>query len=160
MCKYLNISPKTIAVGKVQPEAAESDIIVVYNQKNPFHPLVVALRNNGFSVKTTLQFSPELYKQARVVIFIPEKGFPMDIMFFEEGNEKADAPSILKIFLLNSMQQKKNPQNVENDILFLDRKNLDLRFVLHTLDRFLGRVVIAEKENIEVPESELLKGTS
>jgi hypothetical protein len=58
------------------------------------------------------------------------------------------------------MQQKKNPQNVENDILFLDRKNLDLRFVLHTLDRFLGRVVIAEKENIEVPESELLKGTS
>jgi len=160
LCKYLNISPKTIAVGKVQPEAAESDIIVVYNQKNPFHPLVVALRNNGFSVKTTLQFSPELYKQARVVIFIPEKGFPMDIMFFEEGNEKADAPSILKIFLLNSMQQKKNPQNVENDILFLDRKNLDLRFVLHTLDRFLGRVVIAEKENIEVPESELLKGTS
>jgi hypothetical protein len=154
----LNISPKTIGVGKAAPDSPNADVIVVYNQKNAFHPIVPALRNNGYTVRTTLQFSPELYNQARVVIFIPEKGFPMDIMFFEEENEKADAPSILKIFLLNAMQQKKTHQNLENDILFLDRKNLDLRFVLHTLDRFLGKVVIAEKESIEAPESELLKG--
>ena len=158
LCKYLNLSPKNIMIGKAPLEAPESDIIVVYNQKNAFHPLVAALRNNGFNVKTTLQFAPELYLQARVVIFIPEKGFPMDIMFFEEETGKADTPSILKIFLLSTLQQKKTPHAIENDVLFLDRKNLDLRFVLHTLDHFLGRVVTPDKENIEMPEYGPVKG--
>ncbi len=163
MCKYLDLSQKNIAVGKIRDDVMESDIIVAYNKKNVYHPLVSALRNNGFNVKTTTQFSPECYGQARVVIFLPEKGVPMDIMFFEDEKEKseaasgASASSVLKIFLLNTMPDRKNLQPVGNDTLFLDRKNLDLRFVLFTLDHFLGKVVIAEKENIEVSESELSK---
>ena len=156
LCKYLNLSPKNIAIGKVRSGSPNADVIVVYNQKIAFHPLVVALRNNGFTVKTTTQFVPDLYRQARVVIFIPEKGLPMDIMFYEDGKEKSDGPSILKIFLLNSLPPKKALQELEeNDMLFLERRNLDLRFVLHTLDRFLDKVITPEKENIAVPESDL-----
>ena len=156
LCKYLNLSPKNIAIGKVRSGSPNADIFVVYNKKNAFHPLVVALRNNGFTVKTTTQFVPELYQQARVVIFIPEKGVPIDIMFYEDGMEKSDSPSILKIFLLNALPPKKAFQiHEENDMLFLERKNLDLRFILYTLDRFLDKVITPEKENIAVPESEL-----
>jgi hypothetical protein len=107
MCKYLNLSPKNIAIGKVRSGSPVADIIVVYNKKVAFHPLVVALRNNGFTVKTTSQFVPDLYRQARVAIFIPEKGIPMDIMFYEDGKENSDGPSILKIFLLNALPPKK-----------------------------------------------------
>ena len=81
----------------------------------------------------------------------------MDIMFFEDGKEKTEASSVLKIFLLNSLPNKKMPQPIETDMLFLDRKNLDLRFVLHALDHFLGKVVTPEKENIEVPDNEPAK---
>jgi putative nucleotidyltransferase with HDIG domain len=152
LCKFLNLSPKTIAVGKVREEGQESDIIVVYNKKTAYHPIVSALRNNGFNVKTTTQFSPELYHQARVVIFIPEKGFPMDIMFLEEEKEKSETSSVLKIFLLNTLPSKKTPQPIESDMLFLDRNNLDLRFVLHSLDHFLGKVVTPVNECIDSPD--------
>jgi putative nucleotidyltransferase with HDIG domain len=153
LCKYLNLSQKAIAVGKVRDEGQGTDIIVVYNKRISFHPLVAALRNNGYTVRTTTQFSGELYGQARVIIFIPEKGFPMDIMFVEEGKEKAEAPSVLKIFLLNSLPSKKLPQPQDTDMLFFDRKNLDLRFILHALDHFLGRVVVPENENIELHDN-------
>ena len=156
MCKYLNLSPKNIAIGKVRDGAPIADIIVVYNKKISFHPLVVALRNNGYTVKTTSQFVADLYRQARVVIFIPERGIPMDIMFYEDEQGKSDSPSILKIFLLNSLPPKKAfPEDEDSDMVFLERKNLDLRYVLHVLDRFLNKVVTPENENIEVPDSEL-----
>jgi putative nucleotidyltransferase with HDIG domain len=157
LCKYLNLSQSHISVGKVRDEGADSDIIVVYNKRIAYHPIVTALRNNGYNVKTTVQFSTELYRQARVVIFIPEKGFPMDIMFFEDGKEKTEASSVLKIFLLNALPNKKMPQPLETDMLFFDRKNLDLRFVLHALDHFLGKVVTPEKENIEATQNESTK---
>jgi HD-like signal output (HDOD) protein len=152
LCNYLNISQKAILVGKIPEEGQGTDVIVVYNKRTAFHPLVLALRNNGYRVRTTTQFSPELYCQARIIIFIPEKGFPMDIIFVEEGKEKAEAPSVLKIFLLNSLPSKKLPPPQDTDLLFLDRKNLDLRFILHTLDHFLGRVVVPENENIELQD--------
>ncbi|HAJ78151.1 MAG TPA: hypothetical protein DCO75_00135, partial [Fibrobacteres bacterium] len=126
LCQYLNLSPQNIFVGKIQPEAQKTDItdiIVVYNQANEFHPMVVALRNNGYNVKTTLQFDPEQYKQARVMIFIAEKGFPMDIMFFEDDNGETGAASILKIFLFNTLQNKKMQPDIENDVIFLDKNN-------------------------------------
>lgn len=156
LCKYLNLSPKNIAIGKVRGGSSITDIIVVYNKRISFHPLVIALRNNGFSVKTTSQFVPELYRQARVVIFIPEKGIPMDIMFYEDEKEKSDGPSILKIFLLNALPPKKMVQEYEeNDMIFLERSTLDLRFVLHTLDRFFDKVITPENENIAVAENDI-----
>jgi putative nucleotidyltransferase with HDIG domain len=156
MCKYLNLSPKNIAIGKVREGAPTADIIVVYNKKISFHPLAVALRNNGYTVKTTPQFTADLYKLARVVIFIPERGIPMDIMFYEDEQGKSDSPAILKIFLLNALPPKKAfPEDEDSDMVFLERKNLDLRYVLHILDRFLNKVIIPENENIEVPDSEL-----
>jgi putative nucleotidyltransferase with HDIG domain len=157
LCRYLNLSHNNIAVGKVREDGQDSDIIVVYNKRIAYHPLVSALRNNGYNVKTTIQFSSDLYTQARVVIFIPEKGFPMDIVFCEEGKERAEASSVLKIFLLNALPSKKLPQPIETDMLFFDRKNLDLRFVLHSLDHFLGTVVTPEKENIEAAGADLVK---
>jgi putative nucleotidyltransferase with HDIG domain len=146
LCKYLNISPKNFFITKTRQEGQLFDIIVVFNKRFSYHPLVTALRNNGFTVKITTQFTPDLYTQAKVIIFIPDKGFPLDIMFYDNENEQNKQPSPLKVFLLDSMPQKKAiAEGIGSEVLFLDRKNLDLRFVLLTLDRYLGTVVVPEK---------------
>jgi len=146
LCKYLNISPRNFAVTKARPDKQQCDITVVFNKKFSYHPLVTALRNNGFAVRTTTQFTPELYAQSKVIVFIPDKGFPLDIMFYDDEKEQTKQPSPLKVFMLDSMPQKKSiAEATDSDVLFLDRKNLDLRFVLLTLDRYLGTVVMPEK---------------
>jgi putative nucleotidyltransferase with HDIG domain len=155
LCKYLGISPKNLAVAKERPEDQHADIMVVFNKKFSYHPLVTALRNNGFTVRTTTQISPDAYHQVKVVVFIPDKGFPLDIMFYDDDPATAAQPSTLKMFLLDTLPEKRGvPGTTGPDIIFLDRKNLDMRYVLHTLDRFLGTVVTPEKENLEIPEDQ------
>ncbi len=146
LCKYLNISPKNFFITKTREEGELIDIIVVFNKRFSYHPLVTALRNSGFTVKITTQFTPDLYTQSKVIIFIPDKGFPLDIMFYDDEKEQNKQPSPLKVFLLDSMPQKKAiAEGIGSEVLFLDRRNLDLRFVLLTLDRYLGTVVVPEK---------------
>ncbi len=153
LCKYLNLSPKNFAISKTRPEGRECDITVVFNKKFPYHPLVTALRNNGYTVRATTQFTPDLYTQAKIIIFIPDKGFPLDIMFYDDEKEKGAQPSPLKVFLLDTMPQKNTMAGLPDaDVLFLDRKNLDLRFVLLTFDRFLGTVVTPEKDDAAFQE--------
>jgi HD-like signal output (HDOD) protein/CheY-like chemotaxis protein len=155
LCKYLNLSPKNFVITKTRPEGQHCDIVVVFNRKFSYHPLVTALRNNGYSVSATTQFTPELYNQAKIIFFIPDKGFPLDIMFYDDENEKGGQPSPLKVFLLDTMPQKSTvPVTPEADVLFLDRKNLDLRFVLLTLDRYLGTVVLPEKDETAFPDEQ------
>jgi putative nucleotidyltransferase with HDIG domain len=155
LCKYLSISPKSITVTKTRPEEQSADIIIVFNKKFSYHPLVTALRNNGFNVRTTLQITPDVYHQVKVVIFIPDKGFPLDIMFYDDDKGNGQHSSTLKIFLLDTLPEKKSPpDNIAADVLFLDRRNLDLRFLLHTLDRFLGTVVVPEKEELNYPNEQ------
>jgi HD-like signal output (HDOD) protein len=161
LCKYLNLSPKNFVITKARsdkPDGQNFDIAVVFNRKFSYHPLVTALRNNGYTVRVSTQFTPELYAQSKIVIFIPDKGFPLDIMFYDDENEQTRHPSHLKVFLLETMPQKSTVAGApEGDVLFLDRKNLDLRFVLHTLDRYLGTVVTPEKEDAAFPDDLPLK---
>jgi hypothetical protein len=148
LCKYLNLSPKNFVITKTRPDGQHCDVTIVFNRKFSYHPLVTALRNNGYTARVTTQFTPELYAQSKIVIFIPDKGFPLDIMFYDEENERARKPCPLKVFLLETMPQKSTVAGEpETDVLFLDRKNLDLRFVLHTFDRYLGTVVTPEKDD-------------
>jgi HD-like signal output (HDOD) protein len=150
LCKYLNLSPKNFVITKPRSGGQQCDIIVVFNKKFSYHPLVTALRNNGYAVRVTTQFTPDLYSQAKIIVFIPDKGFPLDIMFYDDENERNNQTSPLKVFLLDSMPQKNAlPISPDSDVLFLDRKNLDLRFVLLTLDRYLGTVVTPEKEDAD-----------
>jgi putative nucleotidyltransferase with HDIG domain len=156
LCKYLNLSPKNFVITKTRQDRQndqQCDIIVVFNKKFSYHPLVTALRNNGYSVRVMTQFTHELYAQAKIIIFIPDKGFPLDIMFYDDERDQNRQPSPLKVFLLDSMPQK-NPtaESTDSDVLFLDRKNLDLRFVLHTFDRYLGTVVTPEKDDAPFPD--------
>jgi hypothetical protein len=94
-----------------------------------------------------------LYAQTKVIVFIPDKGFPLDIMFYDDEKDHNKQPAPLKVFLLDSMPQKKSiAEATDEDMLFLDRRNLDLRFVLLTLDRYLGTVIMPEKEEMTFPE--------
>jgi HD-like signal output (HDOD) protein/DNA-binding response OmpR family regulator len=155
LCKYLNLSPKNFVITKTKPDGQHCDIIVVFNKKFSYHPLVTALRNNGYMVRVTTQFTPDLYAQAKIIVFIPDKGFPLDIMFYDEEKDQNREPSPLKVFLLDSMPQKSTIAGLpDSEVLFLDRKNLDLRFVLLTLDRFLGTVVTPEKEDVTFPDDQ------
>jgi HD-like signal output (HDOD) protein len=155
LCKYLNLSPRNFIITKTRPDGRHYDIVFVFNKKFSYHPLVTALRNNGYTVRVTNQFTPELYAQSKIIIFIPDKGFPLDIMFYDDEKDQNRQPSPLKVFLLDTMPQKSTIAGIpDSDVLFLDRKNLDLRFVLLTLDRFLGTVVTPEKEDIAFPDDQ------
>ena len=158
LCKYLNLSPKNFVITKTRPDkqsGQQCDIVVVFNKKFSYHPLVTALRNNGYTVRITTQFAPEFYSQAKIIVFIPDKGFPLDIMFYDDEKEQNKQPSPLKVFLLDSMPQKNAMAGLpDSEVLFLDRKNLDLRFVLLTLDRYLGTVVTPEKEDVPFPDEQ------
>lgn len=107
LCKYLGISPKNLVIAKTRPDDMQADMAVVFNRKIAYHPLVTALRNNGFSVRTVTQITPDMYHQVKVVVFIPDKGFPLDIMFYDEEQAAAEHASTLKLFLLDTLPQKR-----------------------------------------------------
>jgi putative nucleotidyltransferase with HDIG domain len=153
LCKYLGIAPKNLFLAKQNSSDQRSDIVVVFDKKFSYHPIVTALRNNGFSVRTTTQISPELYHQVKIVIFIPDKGFPLDIMFYDDDTSATSLSATLKMFLLDTLPEKRGiPQGTGPDMVFLDRLHLDMRYVLHTLDRFLGTVVAPEKQDVQLSD--------
>jgi hypothetical protein len=158
MCKTLNLAPRDLFMGRPRPEAAACEIVVVLNKKQSFHPLILALRTNGYNVRATNQFSAELHKDARVVIWVSEKGPPLDIMLYEEEQaQKQENSGILKIFVLDTIGAGQEQQH--GDVLFLDRHRLDIRYLLHAIDRFSGQVITPERAPVETEKEEPSSGS-
>jgi hypothetical protein len=110
----------------------------------------LALRSNGFPVRVVTQFDPEEHAAARVVLSISEKGCPIDVMLYEDDAKGRPAASTLRIFLVDSLPDQELTRGFEeSSMLFLNRKHLDMRFVLHTLDHFLEKVVVPRMETEE-----------
>jgi len=151
LCQYLNMTMKNLMLGTIRPEFAQLEIVVIPAKNTPFHPLMLALRNNGFNVSVASAFSRETHKNARVVISITEKGCPLDIMFYED-DKKAESGSLLKIFLLDTMPSPEWAKNVEtDDIVFMNRHHLDMRLLLHAIDHAIEKIVVPDEQVIEDP---------
>jgi putative nucleotidyltransferase with HDIG domain len=156
LCKYLGIPSNYLQLTKQSfDQNVSNNIIIVLNKKYSYHPIITALRNNGFMVRITNSISQEIYNQASIIIFIPDKGFPLDIMFYDEEKNISGSQSTLKIFLVENIPEKSNQEETANpDVVFFNRKSIDLRILLHTIDRFLGKIVVPEKEIYKIPEEE------
>ncbi|MDG5815778.1 response regulator [Chitinispirillales bacterium ANBcel5] len=115
-------------------------VLVVYQDTRVFHPVVTALRSNGFDVKVTAKL-PESKTDAKVIISIPQKGLPPEIMLYEDDLSDEESDKTLKIFLVPLDSEAKYNQDLNlSDMVFMKRNNLDLRILIHTLDTFFGKV--------------------
>ena len=81
LCSYLNLQSQELKSASLIQGSRQSDVVVVYNDRAIFHPMVVALRSNGFNVRITNQMPTETNEGKRVIISIPEQGLPLDINF-------------------------------------------------------------------------------
>ncbi len=144
LCNYLNLQLQERHFASESYDSQECDIVVVYDNKTIYHPLLVALRNNGFRVRQTSMFVPTTHTGKQVVISIPERGLPLDIMFYGEETPNPEA-EVLKIFLVDMEQTQEMRENITDaHLLFMDRRTLDIRLLIHTLDTFFERIILPE----------------
>ncbi|MBN1600726.1 MAG: HDOD domain-containing protein [Chitinispirillaceae bacterium] len=154
LCSYLNLDTGCLTVHTSRPFTTDSDVVIVYNEKALFHPMVTALRNNGFLVKVTSRDIPEPPKGKRVIISIPEKGFPLDIIFYGDNQKNEIVADVLKIFIVDTEQPRHDSSTLASDnILFMDRNTFDIRLLLHTLDTFFERIITPPPEDPAVAPS-------
>lgn len=143
LCRDLGISLKDMVIGSPNPQHRDIQVVAVVNAEVPFHPAILSLKSSGFCVKVAQKYLPEVHQQAQVVLAIPEKGSPIDIMLLEDETNEPRQSSTLKIFLLDVVPEKKMLKGfADTDIVFFDKHNLDLRVLLHTIDSFVERVVV------------------
>jgi hypothetical protein len=151
MCKHLDLSTKNLFISRPHPEHEKQEILVVLSTRVTFHPVVLALKEAGFTVKSSNQYVPDLYPNVRVIVTIPEKGFPLNIMLFEDEAKDPGRSALLKIFLLDVLPEKKILKGVgDADIVFLDKNHLDFRVMLSMIDQFLETIVVPKIESIDL----------
>lgn len=150
-CDYLNLPKQDIMLSRSWSEVPDScDVNVVFGPSITFHPVVLALQNAGFRLRVSRTFSQGMEKGGGVTIFIPDEASPLEVTLHASDVSSEDKPASLRIFLLNRPVPAHSPSDFEKSrILLLDRQNLDLRVVLHALDRHLERVTIPEQARME-----------
>lgn len=141
-CSYLNLQIRELRSDGQRVEGGVSDVVVVYNDCAIYHPMVVALRNNGFKVIVTNQIPSDVSGHKRVIISIPEPGSPLDINIYGEERE-AGRNETLKIFLVNMEHYRELRHGIsDTNLILMDRRTFDIRLLLHTLDVFFERITV------------------
>jgi len=131
------LKPKTIQ------DTKEYDIMLSYDTGMDFHPLVMALQDNGYRVNADKNIPPELLRRAKINIFFSKKGDPLDVTFGENYEVDFGTASTLKIFILDALAKNEMISSMDkSNVMFVKRKHLDLRLILHNIDSFLGSVTI------------------
>jgi putative nucleotidyltransferase with HDIG domain len=143
ICEFLKLHFKELSIGVPKSENSDAEVRVVLNEKQLYHPVIAALRNNGFHVTVGTQFTEETPENVKVIIAMPEKGLPLDIVFYGDDNEKGSGGhDTLKIFLVDLEQYQDVRHGISDaNLIFMDRQNFDLRLLLHTLDSFFGKII-------------------
>jgi len=146
LCQDLSVPTRSLTSGRPRTDGEPAEVAVVLGRNTTFHPIVLALRNNGYDVKVMPQFSPEANRSVNVVVSVSEKGCPLDIMLYEDEKQVSPPSPFLKVFLLDSLPDKGVMQNFEGgEMVFMSRKHLDFRLLMHTIDNYLGRIVAPER---------------
>jgi putative nucleotidyltransferase with HDIG domain len=144
LCSYLNLQLQERHFLSDAYDTHDCDIVLVYDDRTIYHPMLVALRNNGFSVRQVSKFTSPVSGKKRVIISIPEKGLPLDIMFYGE-EQQSEGNEVLKIFLVDMEQSQSMRENVtDTNLLFMDRRTFDVRLLIHTLDTFFERIILPD----------------
>jgi putative nucleotidyltransferase with HDIG domain len=152
LCSYLNLNLQEQHFIPGITEKGESDIVLVYDQRTIFHPMIVALSNNGFKVRQADQFTGSMGSGKHVIISIPVRGLPLDIMFYGDDQQPGDDVEVLKIFLVDMEQSHSMRENItDSHLMFMDRRTFDIRLLIHTLDTFFERIILPD---ISVSDSE------
>ena len=154
MAQYLNIGIKKLTLAEPAQNLSDGVILFVHGNHPEFHPLVLALRHNGYNVHTVKQIPDNLDTTTRVVFSMPKQDMPLDIMLYDDDSNKLTDSAQLKIFIMDI-----DPANTpvkglnESNMVFINQDNLDMRFVLNILDSFFGKVIVPQQREIE-PEQE------
>ncbi len=149
MTAYLNIDIKKLTMAQPAHDVPEGEILFVYGHHPEFHPLILALRQNGYKVLISKQLPPEPDPSVRVIISMPEPGTPLDIMLYDDEQKRIPESSPLKIFIMDVEPQKAPVQGfADSNIIFINQENLDVRFVLHILDKFFGKVIVPQQTDV------------
>jgi HD-like signal output (HDOD) protein len=144
LCSYLNLQLQEQHFSADTVEVQDSDIVLVYDDRVIYHPMIVALRNNGFKVRQTSHFTSYVHKKKHVLISIPKRGLPLDIMFYGDAPEQGEG-EVLKIFLVDMEQSQSMRENItDSNLLFMDRQTFDIRLLIHTLDTFFERIILPD----------------
>ncbi|MBD3347470.1 MAG: HDOD domain-containing protein [Chitinivibrionales bacterium] len=140
---YLNIPVRNMSYEEPRKEAQIGDILFVHGNHPEYHPLIVALTHNGYSVKYARQAGPKLDDNVKTVISMPEPGRPLDVVLYDDDEEKSSGdPSVLKIFITDvDPGETTDNDYTDNNVTFINQRNLDVRLVLNILDRFFGKSI-------------------
>jgi len=152
LCRYLNMYLKDFDIGNNTLKENQENIpqIKMFLGKNTsFHPLYLALKSKGYQVILQGQFSPQDEKDNEVWISIPDAEQPFNLTLDEGGRQENKGP--LKIFLLNDvLSQNKTflEGDMDSNLIFLNRKNLDLRLIISIISNYMEKNRIWKSESL------------
>lgn len=150
MAKYLNIGIKKLALSQPALKGGEDEILFVYGSHSEFHPLVLSLRHNGYTVHISKRLPAETDPSIRVIISMPDEGTPLDIMLYEDEQKVASDALPLKIFIMDVEPQETTVKGfADSNMIFINQENLDMRYILNIIDKFLGKVIFPNEAEIE-----------
>lgn len=136
--QFLNLQIKEFPE-KTESLGKPSDrIVFIHGHHAQFHPLIKALKTNGYHIEAVKALTPELQDITRVIISMPEPGRPLDIVFHEDNRIDDNESSVLKINIIDVDPLASSDKGVSynGNMIFINQKHLDVRLVLHILDSF------------------------
>lgn len=136
--EYLKISAEDVVLDEPQKNTKDIRIFVITSTDSVFHPLILGLKSNGFTVIITKEL-PEIEKgKSAVALFIPDKGSPLDItLTADDSEQEKDDTSILKIFLLDGVETEDPKKDfTKSNILMMNSNRIDLRLVMQLIEDY------------------------
>jgi putative nucleotidyltransferase with HDIG domain len=136
--EYLRVSDHNVWFNPRPLDRKEVEIAVINGSRNNFHPIILGLRDAGYSVTVAGTYSEGMFKDRGVAIFIPDEGHPLEITLTDdEETAGALTSSPLKIFLLNNIKNREpKRQFSKSNMLLMDADNTDLRFILQVVEDY------------------------
>ncbi len=136
-CQMLGLSSHILDSCRPHTEPAPL-ITVVTGEQQCYHPLISALQAAGFSVSIVSEVGDADFQRSHVAIFLPGPGTPPPIYISGEEQDGFLEKPILKVFLVDAMPNFPNHETHElNRVVFVNRRCLDFRALLHILDQYL-----------------------
>lgn len=137
-CQMLGLSSHILDSNRPHTEPAPL-ITVITGEQRCYHPLISALQAAGFSVATVAELRDADFQKSRVALFLPGPGTPPPIYISGEEQDGFLEKPVLKIFLVDAMPNTPSREaHEQNRVVFVNRRSLDFRALLHTLDQYLA----------------------
>lgn len=138
--EYLKVTAGDVMLRAPLINTKELKIAFVLGKNTTFHPIMMSLKFNGYHVSVIKESDGIDESVADVFIHIPDSDHPLDIILDDDSDSSVldnIEGSILKIFLLDMPDSlSKKDEIIKGDFVLMDRKNIDIRFLLHVVEDF------------------------